>query len=75
MFERVLLTNLSRLDHLVYQCVQNIFNQFCEVKPRQVNKSSKKRLNASPKVPLQLEKLEMQTRHVSSIHCLSHRLR
>ena len=32
-------------------------------------------LTASPKVPVKLEKLAMQARHVSSIHCLSHRLR
>ena len=40
------------------------------------NKSTnRKQLKSSSQVPVKLAKLAMQARHVSSSHCLSHRLR
>ena len=50
----------------------NIFNQFFEVDKSSTNRP--KHVEITTQVPVKLGKLAMRARHVSNIHCLSHRL-
>ena len=54
--------------------MQNIFNQLSSVSETKGPKIEKN-VEVITQVPVKPEKLAMQAKHVSSIHCLSHRLR